>query len=102
MYVLTISCILPSYPCGLQVREYELKKADRIVSFDCDFASTDPQGPVTPFFDRRKPEGKAYDAKPLAASPLRQNEIGTGALFGRAISGVQRELSRPRPYPQRL
>ncbi|HEX5791611.1 MAG TPA: hypothetical protein VFY13_10670, partial [Luteolibacter sp.] len=44
----------------------DFSKADRIVSFDCDFASTDPQGPVTPFFDRRKPEGKAYDAKPNA------------------------------------
>jgi len=39
-------------------------KADRILALDCDFASTDPQGPVTPFFDRRKPEGKGYDHKP--------------------------------------
>ncbi len=45
----------------------DFSKADRIVSLDCDFAGTDPQGPVTPFFDRRKPEGKAYDSKPDAA-----------------------------------
>jgi MoCo/4Fe-4S cofactor protein with predicted Tat translocation signal len=38
--------------------------ADRIVSLDCDFAMSDPQGPVTPFFDRRKPEGKSYEFKP--------------------------------------
>ena len=44
----------------------DFSKADRILSLDCDFAGTDPQGPVTPFFDRRKPEGKAYEAKPDA------------------------------------
>jgi molybdopterin-containing oxidoreductase family iron-sulfur binding subunit len=41
----------------------DFSKADRIISFDCDFVSLDPQGPVTPFFDRRKPEGKGYKAK---------------------------------------
>ena len=41
----------------------DFSHADRIISFDCDFASLDPQGPVTPFFDRRKPEGKGYKAK---------------------------------------
>jgi molybdopterin-containing oxidoreductase family iron-sulfur binding subunit len=46
----------------------DFSKADRILSLDCDFASLDPQGPVTPFFDRRKPEGKAYSAKPSATS----------------------------------
>jgi MoCo/4Fe-4S cofactor protein with predicted Tat translocation signal len=45
----------------------DFSKADRILALDCDFAGTDPQGPVTPFFDRRKPEGKSYDAKPDAA-----------------------------------
>lgn len=45
----------------------DFSKADRILSIDCDFASLDPQGPVTPFFDRRKPEGKGYSAKPDAA-----------------------------------
>ncbi|MDP3849410.1 MAG: TAT-variant-translocated molybdopterin oxidoreductase [Luteolibacter sp.] len=45
----------------------DFAKADRILALDCDFAGTDPQGPVTPFFDRRKPEGKAYDHKPDAA-----------------------------------
>ena len=46
----------------------DFSKADRIVSLDCDFAGTDPQGPVTPFFDRRKPEGKAYEKAPDASS----------------------------------
>ncbi len=36
--------------------------ADRILSLDCDFAGIDPQGPVTAFFDRRKPEGRGYEA----------------------------------------
>lgn len=42
-------------------------KADRIVSLDCDFAGIDSQGPVTAFFDRRKPEGKSYEGKPDAS-----------------------------------
>ncbi len=46
----------------------DFSKADRILSLDCDFAGTDSQGPVTPFFDRRKPEGKNYDAKPDAST----------------------------------
>jgi molybdopterin-containing oxidoreductase family iron-sulfur binding subunit len=46
----------------------DFSKADRIVSLDCDFAGTDSQGPVTPFFDRRKPEGKSYETKPDAAT----------------------------------
>ncbi len=45
----------------------DFSKADRILSLDCDFAGNDPQGPVTAFFDRRKPEGKTYTAKPDAA-----------------------------------
>ena len=45
----------------------DFSKADRILSLDCDFAGTDPMGAVTPFFDRRKPEGKAYEAKPDAS-----------------------------------
>jgi molybdopterin-containing oxidoreductase family iron-sulfur binding subunit len=44
----------------------DFEKADRILALDCDFAGTDPQGPVTPFFDRRKPEGKTYEQKPDA------------------------------------
>lgn len=44
----------------------DFSKADRIVALDCDFAGVDPVGPVTPFFDRRKPEGKAYDKKASA------------------------------------
>jgi MoCo/4Fe-4S cofactor protein with predicted Tat translocation signal len=42
----------------------DFAKADRILSLDCDFVSTDPQGPVTAFFDRRKPEGKTYEQAP--------------------------------------
>jgi molybdopterin-containing oxidoreductase family iron-sulfur binding subunit len=45
----------------------DFAKADRILSLDCDFAGTDSQGPVTPFFDRRKPEGKSYSDKPDAS-----------------------------------
>ena len=46
----------------------DFSKADRILSLDCDFAGNDSQGPVTPFFDRRKPEGKNYTTSPDAAS----------------------------------
>ena len=42
----------------------DFSKADQILSLDCDFAGLDPVGPVTPFFDRRKPEGAGYDKKP--------------------------------------
>ncbi len=42
--------------------------ADRILSLDCDFALLDPQGPVTPFFRRRKPEGAGYAATPDPAA----------------------------------
>lgn len=50
----------------------DFSKADRILSLDCDFAGTDPQGPVTPFFERRKPEGKGYEAKP---DPEKMNRL---------------------------
>lgn len=46
----------------------DFSKADRILSLDCDFVGCDTAGPVTPFFDRRKPEGKTYANKPDAAS----------------------------------
>ncbi|MES2438150.1 MAG: TAT-variant-translocated molybdopterin oxidoreductase [Verrucomicrobiota bacterium] len=42
----------------------DFAKADRILSLDCDFAGVDSQGPIGPFFDRRKPEGKNYESKP--------------------------------------
>jgi len=42
-------------------------KAERILSFDCDFAGTDPQGPLKGFFDRRKPEGHGYSNEPAVA-----------------------------------
>ncbi len=50
----------------------DFAKADRIVSLDCDFAGTDTQGPVTPFFERRKPEGASYDQ---AADSTRLNRL---------------------------
>ena len=54
---------------GSGVRQVaDFSKADRILSLDCDFTSLDPQGPVSPFFQRRKPEGKDYDAKADAGS----------------------------------
>ena len=37
----------------------DFEKADRILSFDCDFTGLDSVGPVTPFFDRR--QGGAHD-----------------------------------------
>jgi molybdopterin-containing oxidoreductase family iron-sulfur binding subunit len=46
----------------------DFSKADRILSLDADFAGVDPQGAVTPFFDRRKPEGKSYESKPDAST----------------------------------
>ena len=46
----------------------DFAKADRILSLDCDFAGTDPQGSNVAFFNRRKPEGQGYKAKPDAAS----------------------------------
>jgi MoCo/4Fe-4S cofactor protein with predicted Tat translocation signal len=42
----------------------DFSKADRILSFDCDFTALDSQGPIRPFYDRRKPEGRIYDQKP--------------------------------------
>ncbi len=61
----------------------DFSKADRIVSLDCDFAGTDPQGPVTPFFDRRKPEGKTYTEKPDASKMNRLYSVeGAYTLTG--------------------
>ena len=42
----------------------DFTKADLIVALDCDFASTDPFGSMTAFFDRRKPEGASYENAP--------------------------------------
>lgn len=50
----------------------DFSKAERILSFDCDFGSTDPIGSATAFFDKRKPEGKGYEAKP---DPKRMNRL---------------------------
>ena len=41
--------------------------ADRILSLDCDFVGTDPQGSNIAFFNRRKPEGATYSNKPDAS-----------------------------------
>jgi molybdopterin-containing oxidoreductase family iron-sulfur binding subunit len=55
----------------------DFKVADRIVALDCDFTGLDPVGPVTAFFDRRKPEGKAYENKADAASMNRLYAVET-------------------------
>jgi len=52
--------------------------ADRILSLESDFAGCESAGPVTPFFDRRKPEGKAYDAKPDASKMNRLYVVEAG------------------------
>ncbi len=46
----------------------DFANADRILSLDCDFAGTDPQGSNITFFNRRKPEGAGYEAKPDAST----------------------------------
>lgn len=46
----------------------DFAKADRILSLDCDFAGTDPQGSNIAFFNRRKPEGQGYETAPDATS----------------------------------
>ena len=46
----------------------DFANADRILSLDCDFAGTDPQGSNITFFNRRKPEGSGYKSKPNADS----------------------------------
>lgn len=53
----------------------DFANADRIVSLDCDFAGTDSQGPNIAFFNRRKPEGKGYEALPDAGSMNRLYSI---------------------------
>ncbi len=53
----------------------DFTNADRIVSLDCDFAGTDPQGSNIAFFNRRKPEGKGYESAPDAASMNRLYSI---------------------------
>ncbi|MEI6607109.1 MAG: TAT-variant-translocated molybdopterin oxidoreductase [Verrucomicrobiota bacterium] len=45
----------------------DFAKAERIVSLDCDFAGTDPQGPLKGFFEGRKPEGNGYAKEPEVA-----------------------------------
>ena len=53
----------------------DFANADRIVSLDCDFVGTDSQGSNIAFFNRRKPEGKGYAAKPDASSMNRLYSI---------------------------
>ena len=56
----------------------DFSKADRIVALDCDFVGIDPQGPVTPFFERRKPEDKGYDGKPAVEKMNRLYAVEAG------------------------
>ncbi|MEI8037730.1 MAG: TAT-variant-translocated molybdopterin oxidoreductase [Verrucomicrobiota bacterium] len=56
----------------------DFARADRILALDCDFAGVDPQGPVTAFFDRRKPEGAGYDAPADAAKMNRLYAVESG------------------------
>ncbi|WP_411845206.1 TAT-variant-translocated molybdopterin oxidoreductase [Roseibacillus persicicus] len=46
----------------------DFAKADRILSFDCDFTSLDQVGPVKPFFDRR--QGGSHDGGKLYGHDL--------------------------------
>ncbi|WP_367871569.1 TAT-variant-translocated molybdopterin oxidoreductase [Luteolibacter sp. Populi] len=46
----------------------DFAQADRILSLDSDFLCLDGQGSTISFFNRRKPEGGAYDKKADAAS----------------------------------
>ncbi len=45
----------------------DFTRADRILALDCDFVGVDPQGPVSGFFERRKPEGEGYEGAPDVA-----------------------------------
>ncbi|MGJ8723994.1 MAG: TAT-variant-translocated molybdopterin oxidoreductase [Roseibacillus sp.] len=51
----------------------DFEKADRILSFDCDFTSLDQVGPVKPFFDRR--QGGAHDKDKLYAHEMKAEEM---------------------------
>ncbi|WP_052573803.1 TAT-variant-translocated molybdopterin oxidoreductase [Haloferula sp. BvORR071] len=53
-----------------QVVDFE--KADKILSLDSDFLCLDGQGKTSAFFNRRKPEGAAYDKK---ANPDSMNRL---------------------------
>lgn len=77
----------------------DFSKAERIVSLDCDFAGLDPIGPVTPFFDRRKPEGKIYDKKADAGTMNRLYMVESGfSLSG----GMADHRLRVKPSQQLL
>jgi MoCo/4Fe-4S cofactor protein with predicted Tat translocation signal len=52
-------------------------KADKILSLDSDFVLLDDCGPVTPFFDRRKPEGGDY-AKAADKNSLNRLYVAEG------------------------
>jgi MoCo/4Fe-4S cofactor protein with predicted Tat translocation signal len=61
----------------------DFAKADRILALDCDFAGNDSVGPIKPFFDRRKPEGKDYSAQPEVAKMNRLYSVeGAYTLTG--------------------
>ena len=61
----------------------DFARAARVLALDCDFVGTDPQGPVTPFFQRRKPEGQGYDGVADAAQMNRLYAVeGAYSLTG--------------------
>lgn len=51
----------------------DFAKADRILSFDCDFTSLDQVGPVKPFFDRR--QGGSHDKDKLYAHQIKAEKM---------------------------
>ena len=53
----------------------DFANADRILSLDCDFTGTDRLGSNIAFFNRRKPEGQGYNAKPDAGAMNRLYSI---------------------------
>lgn len=51
----------------------DFEKADRVLSFDCDFTSLDQVGPVKPFFDRR--QGGTHDKDKLYAHQIKADKM---------------------------
>lgn len=51
----------------------DFAKADRVLSFDCDFTSLDQVGPVRPFFDRR--QGGSHDKDKLYAHQIKAEKM---------------------------
>ena len=51
----------------------DFAKADRVLSFDCDFTALDQVGPVKPFFDRR--QGGAHDKDKAYAHKMKPEKM---------------------------